>query len=144
MRALLQASLACALLWTVSAAAAQQREVLTSGEKNQITLTQPATVGDLNMVLQPGVYVLEPRVSDGRHLMRFLLVEEFHRIRVSRAYTGWQTYTEQVKQGDVECRTEPLGAAFQETTVTIVKESGRQRMVAATIKGKAERYVFGE
>jgi len=139
-KALLLAVLGCALLWTVSAAAAQKETVLRSGEEGEITLTQPTKVGD--MTLPPDTYVVQHRVSGGRHFIRFMQIEKLQALRVTRAFTGWYTYTEKNNAGEIKCRVEPLGATVQATTVTIATENGAPRITRVLIKGEDDVHIF--
>ncbi|HEX7284947.1 MAG TPA: hypothetical protein VF532_02130 [Candidatus Angelobacter sp.] len=138
--ALLSALLGCALLWTVCAAAAQQEKIFESGEGADFTLTQPTKAGDLT--LQPGAYILRLRVSEGRHLIRFMRVEESLEFRATRIFTGWYTDTRETKAGEAECRMEPLGATVQATEVTTASGDGMPRITKVMVKGKADVCIF--
>jgi hypothetical protein len=139
-KALLLAFLGCALLGTISSAAAQKETVLESNDEGEVTLTQPTKVGDLT--LQPDTYVVQHRVSGGRHFIRFMQVVKTRDLRVTRTYTGWYTHTELKNAGETKCRVEPLGAKAQATTVTVATENGAPRITRVMIKGKADAYVF--
>ncbi len=138
----LLAVLGCVLLWRVSSTAAlpQEEKVLQSNDEGEIALTQPTKVGELT--LQPDTYVVQHRVSEGQHFIRFMQVTKSERLRVTRVFSGWYTYTEQNNAGEVKCRMEPLGANVQATTVTIASENGASRITQVMIKGEAAVYVF--
>lgn len=134
--------LGCALLWTVSAASAspQREEVLQSNEEGEIVLTRPTRVGD--MTLPPDTYVVQHRVSGGRHFIRFMQVRKSRELLLTRTYTGWYTHTKLNKVAEINCRMEPLGAKVQATTVTIATENGTPRITQVMIKGKAAACAF--
>jgi len=144
LKALLSAVLGCALVWPVSAAAAQKEIELKSGEEHveedEIALTQPTKVGDIT--LQPDTYVLQHHLSGGQHFIRFMQVRKSRELLLTRTYTGWYTHTKLNKVAEINCRMEPLGAKVQATTVTIATENGTPRITQVMIKGKAAACAF--
>lgn len=141
-KALLLAALSCLLLWTIYAAAAppQKKEVLKSGKEGEITLTQPTKVGDVT--LQPGTYVVQHRVSDKQHFVRFMQLEKLRELNLTPAATGWYTYTKENNAGEIKCRVEPAAATAQETTVTMAMEDGTPRITQVVIKGENDTHIF--
>jgi hypothetical protein len=131
-RTLIFAGLSLLLLWTVTAAAAseQKEHAVTVGKKGEITLTQPTKVGDT--VLQPDTYVVQHRVSDGHHFVRFVELKQFE----AQTNEGNYTYTDEEKAGEIKCRVEPATAAIKETTVYTVIDNGVPRITKVDIKGE--------
>jgi hypothetical protein len=105
-RKLTLATLACLLLWTVTAAAtpAQKEQALKVGKRGEITLTQPTKVG--NIVLRPDTYVIQHRVSNGHHFVRFVELKQ-KEADVMGEETVPYTYTEADKAGEITCRVVP-------------------------------------
>jgi hypothetical protein len=132
-KALLLAILGCALLWTVSAAAApgQKAETLKTGKKGEITLKQATKVGDIT--LQPGTYVVQHRVSGDNHFVRFMELKKLQELNVAPESMGWYTYTAENNAGEIKCRVEPAGTTIDVTTVT---EDGGPRITKVAIKGE--------
>lgn len=141
-KALLLAAISCALLWTISAAAAppQKEKVLKGGEKGQITLTEPTNVD--NTVLQPGTYVVQHRVSGNDHFIRFMEMKKLQELNVTPETAGWYTYTEENTVGEIKCRVEPAGTTVQETSVTTIAEDGGPRITKVMIKGEDDLHIF--
>ena len=132
------ATLGCLLLWTatVAAGAAQKEDALKVGKKGEITLSQQAKVG--NVVLQPGTYVVQHRVSRGDHFVRFLELKE---VKYSTTEIN-DTYTEQDNAGEIKCRVEPATGRIQQTTVYTVTDGGAVRITKVAIKGENVVHVF--
>ncbi len=132
------ATLACLLLWTVTAAAAptQKEHALKVGKKGEITLTHQTKVG--NVVLQPDTYVVQHRVSGGDHFVRFIELKQVE----AQSTEGNYTYTEQDKAGEVKCRLEPAAGPIKETTVYAVTEDDTQRITKIAIKGEDVSHVL--
>jgi len=139
-KALLFIALSCALLWTISAAAAQGQKELKTGKEGEITLTQPTKVGDVT--LQPGTYVVQHRVSDKQHFVRFMQLEKLRELNLTPAATGWYTYTKENNAGEIKCRVEPAGTKAQETVVDIASENGAPRITRVAIKGEDDWHIF--
>ncbi len=143
-KALLLAVLGCVLLWTIAAAAAQgqkeKQEVIKSGTEGEITLTQPTKVGDVT--LQPDTYVVQHRVSGNQHFVRFMQIKKLHELNVAPESTGWYTYTEENKAGEIKCRVEPAGTTAQETSVTMTMEDGTPRITRVMIKGEDDVHII--
>ena len=127
------------LLWTVTAAAApaQKEQALKVGKRGEITLTQPTKVGDI--VLQPDTYVVQHRVSEGNHFVRFV---ELKQVDVQPPTELPYTYTEADKAGEIKCRVEPAAGPIKETTVYTVTENGVTRITKVAIKGEDVVHVF--
>jgi hypothetical protein len=140
-RALLLAILGCALLWTISAAAApgQKNETLKTGKKGEITLTQATQVG--STTLQPDTYVVQHRVSGQDHFVRFIQLKKLQELAIGEG-AGWYTYTQENNAGEVKCRVEPAGAKIEATTVTVASEGGSPRITQVAIKGENVLHVF--
>jgi hypothetical protein len=140
-RALLLAILGCALLWTISAAAApgQKNETLKTGKKGEITLTQATQVG--STTLQPDTYVVQHRVSGQDHFVRFIQLKKLQELAIGEG-AGWYTYTQENNAGEVKCRVEPAGAKIETTTVTVASEGGSPRITQVAIKGENVLHVF--
>jgi len=135
-KALLLAILGCALLWTVSAAAApgHHDKTMKTGKKGEITLTQPTKVGDTT--LQPGTYVVQHRVSGNDHFVRFMELKKLQELMPGGEGAGWYTYTQENNAGEVKCKVEPAGATIQATTVTVANVGGSPRITKIAIKGE--------
>jgi hypothetical protein len=140
-RALLLAILGCALLWTISAAAApgQKNETLKTGKKGEITLTQATQIG--GTTLQPDTYVVQHRVSGQDHFVRFIQLKKLQELAIGEG-AGWYTYTQENNAGEVKCRVEPAGAKIEATTVTVASEGGSPRITQVAIKGENVLHVF--
>lgn len=140
-RALLLAILGCALLWTISAAAApgQKNETLKTGKKGEITLTQATQIG--STTLQPDTYVVQHRVSGQDHFVRFIQLKKLQELAIGEG-AGWYTYTQENNAGEVKCRVEPAGAKIEATTVTVASEGGSPRITQVAIKGENVLHVF--
>jgi hypothetical protein len=138
-RALIFAGLSLLLLWTVTAAAApaQKAQALKVGKRGEITLTQPTKVGDI--ILQPDTYIIQHRVSEGNHFVRFL---ELKQVDVQQITELPYTYTEQDKAGEIPCRVEPAAGPIKKTTVYTVTENGVTRITKVAIKGEDVVHVF--
>lgn len=139
-KALLFTALSCALLWTISAAAAQGQKELKTGKEGEITLAQPTRVGDIT--LQPGTYVVQHRVSDKQHFVRFMQLEKLRELNLTPAATGWYTYTKENNAGEIKCRVEPAGTTAPETAVTMTMENGTPRITQVLIKGENDVHIF--
>lgn len=140
--ALLPVLLIAATLGFASAWAAQKEQVLESNDEGEITLTRPARVGELT--LPPGTYLLQGKVSGGRHVIRFMQVKKVEKFMAKRVYTGWYTETEEHKAGEVACRLEPLGATVQSTTMTIAGADDTARVMRVMIKGEDHVHICQE
>lgn len=140
--ALLLAVLGCALLWTVSAAAAlgEKDKVLKTGKKGEITLTQPTKVGDVT--LQPGTYVVQHRVSGNDHFVRFMEMKKLQALNMTPESMGWYTYAQEDNAGEVKCRVESAGATVDATTVTEASDNGNPRITQVAIKGENVLHVL--
>ena len=140
-KALLLAVLGCALLWTISAAAApgQKDHTMKAGKKGEITLTQPTKIGDIT--LQPGTYVVQHRVSGNDHFVRFIELKKLQQLQVGEG-AGWYTYTQENNAGEVKCRVQPAGAKIEATTVTVATEGGSPRITQVAIKGEDVLHVL--
>src|SRR5512136_675539 len=121
-KALLMAILGCALLWTVSAAAAlgEKDQTFKTGKKGEITLTQATKAGDVT--LQPGTYVVQHRVSGNDHFVRFIELKKLQELNVAPESMGWYTYTAENNAGEIKCRVEPAAAKIEATTVTVATD----------------------
>lgn len=144
LKALLFSVLGCALLWTVYAAAVpgqkDKEKELKSGKEGEITLTEPTKVGDVT--LQPDTYVVQHRVSDNQHFVRFMQIKKLHELNVSPESAGWYTYTEKNNAGEIKCRVEPTGTKAQETVADIATENGSPRITRVAIKGEDDWHIF--
>jgi len=139
-KALLFTALSCALLWTISAAAAQGQKELKTGKEGEITLTQPTKVGDVT--LAPDTYVVQHRVSGNQHFIRFMQVKKLHELNIAPQSAGWYTYTEQNNAGEIKCRVEPAGTTAPETAVTMTMENGTPRITQVLIKDENDVHIF--
>jgi hypothetical protein len=140
-RALLLAGFVCALLWTMTAAAAptQKEHALKVGKKGEITLTRQTKIG--NIVLQPDTYVIQHRVSGGNHFVRFVELKQVE-AQPANAEQSPYTYTEADKAGEVNCRIEPAAGPVKETTAYTVADGGKVRITKVAIKGEDVLHVF--
>jgi hypothetical protein len=138
-RKLTLAALGCLLLWTVtvSASPAQKEHALKVGKKGEVTLTLQSKVGDI--VLPPGTYVVQHRVSDGDHFVRFV---ELKQGGVQPATELPYSYTEKDKAGEVKCRVEPAAGRVKYTAVYTVTEGGVVRITKVEIRGEDVVHVF--
>jgi hypothetical protein len=141
-KALLLAILGCALLWTVSAAAApgHHDKTMKTGKKGEITLTQPTKLGDTT--LQPGTYVVQHRVSGNDHFVRFTELKKLQELMPSGEGAGWYTYTAENNAGEIKCQVKPQAGAIAATTVTIATDSGSPRITQVAIKGENVLHVL--
>ena len=140
-RTRIAAGLSVLLLWAVAAAAAPARKehALKVGKKGEITLTQPTKVGD--KVLQPDTYVIQHRVSNGTHFVRFIELKQVE-AQVANAEVPPWTYTEEDKAGEIKCRLEPAPGPIKETTAYTVTSAGGVRITKVAIKGENVIHVF--
>jgi hypothetical protein len=110
------------VLSTGSALKANQHE--TKMNKTEIELVNPVHVGDV--VLPAGKYVFMHQVSGGQHMATF----------VSAAGTVSKTTTE------VKCTNEPLEQEVAQTSVTVEKIGGVDRITRIEVAGEKVAHVF--
>jgi hypothetical protein len=131
-------TLSCLLLWTATAAVAadHHEHLLKVGKKGEITLTQPAKVGDRWLV--PDTYIVQHRSSGGDHFIRFV------ELKKAQAWTTeWNViYTEPDAAGEIRCRAEPAAAPIKETVVSIAHRSGGDQITQVVIKGEDVVHIF--
>lgn len=113
----------------------QMGKQLKVGKRGEITLTTTTNVD--GVVLQPGTYVIQHRVSGSNHFVRFVQLKQ----EETQTLEGNYTYTEQNKAGEVQCRVEPA-EPVKETTAFVVTENGVQRIAKVAIKGENVMHVF--
>lgn len=139
--ALLPVLLIAATLGFASAWAAQKEQV-ESNDEGEITLTRPVKVGELT--LAPGTYLLQGKVSGGRHVIRFMQVKKVEKFMATRVYTGWYTETEEHEAGEAACRLDPLGATVQSTTMTLAGKDETAQVTQVMIKGEDHVHICQE
>jgi hypothetical protein len=120
------------LIAAVTLAAAQD-QIIKAGEKADIQLNQETKVGDV--VLKPGHYQIQHRVSGSDHFVQFV------------AFKGHSTITSSnpasvVDAGEIKCSVEPLTKKSQQTTVHMTDEAGVRRITRVEIRGDNVAHVF--
>ncbi len=131
-------TLGSALLWTTTAAVASEhhKHSFTVGKKGEITLTQPAKVG--NVWLLPDTYVVQHRTSASAHFVRFVELKKAQNWTSERNVT----YAEPDSAGQAKCRMEPAGVPIRETLVSIAHENGGDRITQIVIQGEDVVHIF--
>lgn len=145
---------ASALLWMVTAAAAQHQhtppadsrpaaqaaapekaeQALKVGKKMDVEFTVETLVGDMRF--QPGRYQLQHRMEGADHIVHFT--------EVSKGYgpSGAGGGATKAHPGEVKCRIETLDKKASRTTVYKVMEGATARVTKVVIAGENVAHVF--
>jgi hypothetical protein len=111
------------------------------GKRDDITITSVTKVG--NITLQPGHYILQHRVSHGKHAVYFVKFIPYGGGRPVKGRPYYPTGSEGTSQaGDQECKLEPLPTKAKHTHVFFVDDYGAQRITRIEIKGENVAHVF--
>jgi hypothetical protein len=131
MRKLTLGVLCCLLLGAVmTATTPSTKNTGRTGKKGEITLVQPAKVG--NRVLPPGTYIVQHRTSGEKHFVRFIGLKR------DSIYYFWT----RSQAGDFACRVEQAPQVAAETSFSTVNNDGAMRITEITIKGESAVYRF--
>ena len=125
--------LALLTLITVVTLAAAQDQVIKVGKKADIELSQETKVGEI--VLMPGHYRIQHRVSGSDHFVQFLQYKG-HRTITSR---GPAT---EVAVGEIKCTLEPLAQKANQTAVHTIIDSGVRKVIRIEVRGEQIAHVF--
>lgn len=123
------------LLTLVAAAtlATAQDQVMKAGKKGDIVLSQETKVGDV--VLKPGHYQIQHRVSGSDHFVRFIAFKGHTTIMSPNPATPADV-------GEIKCSVEPLAKKSAHTAVHVTDEGGVRKITRVEIGGENVAHVF--
>lgn len=126
-------------VWAVGFARETLNKIKT-GIRDEITLSSVTKVGTLT--LQPGQYILEHRMSHGKHAMHFVSFIPYGGLPGhGRTYypSGPMGISEVGKQA---CELEPLKAKVEQTRIFLAEENGVKWISRIEIKGENVAHLF--
>lgn len=105
-----------------------------AGKKGDIVLSETTQVGDIT--LKPGHYLLQHRVSDGQHFVKFTELEMSRGRHPDGATTGAKD------AGEVKCTVQPLKEKVTQTAVYIDTAGGVRKVTRIEVAGENVTHVF--
>lgn len=112
----------------------QMTQEIKAGKKGDIVLSQTTQVG--NITLKPGHYVLQHRVSDGQHFVKFTELE------MSRGSHPYGTTTGTKDAGEVRCTVQPLREKVTQTAVYVDTAGGVRKVTRIEIAGENVTHIL--
>jgi len=122
------------LLLSITAAIADDQQVIKVGKKGEVRLSEDTQVGDLT--LKAGDYQMQHRVEGSNHMVHFTELKGMHNPSAPSGPTSV------AHPGEVKCRLEPMSAKAKQTSVTMSTEGGVHRITRIEIAGENVAHVF--
>lgn len=120
-------------LVAVATLAVAQDQVMKAGKKGDIVLSQETKVGDV--VLKPGHYQIQHRVSGSDHFVRFIAFKGHTTMMSPNPATPTDV-------GEIKCSVEPLAKKAAYTAVHVTDEGGAKKITRVEVRGENVAHVF--
>ena len=109
-----------------------KEQVIKTGKKGTINLSQDAQVGDLT--LKAGKYWVQHRLERSDHFIHFT--------ELSKSAPYSRSEYPKSHPGEIKCRLEQLDAKATQTEVHVTKEDGSWRVTKVVIRGENVSHLF--
>lgn len=109
-----------------------KEQVIKTGKKGTINLSQDTHVGDLT--LKAGQYWVQHRLEGSDHFIHFT--------ELSKSAPYSRSETPKSHPGEIRCRVEQLDAKATQTEVHVAKEDGSWRVTKVVIRGENVSHLF--
>jgi hypothetical protein len=109
-----------------------KEQVIKTGKKGKIHLSQDTQVGDLT--LKAGEYWVQHRLEGSDHFIHFT--------ELSKSAPYSRSEYPKSHPGEIKCRLEQLDAKATQTEVHVAKEDGSWRVTKVVIRGENVSHLF--